>query len=113
MEMTMTMELPPTMVQEYMIPTLESVEDLPPKMTKEKVCITPLSKREPALKASREVRNTQTVQQAILIALLTTVCDVTVKQPARKSVVTQQFMRMKSLDFGNDEIIPINEYLKP
>ena len=79
---------------------------------KQKDCITPLSRRIPILKASRESRNYQTIQQAIFTALLSEYCEITIKQPARKSVVTQQFMRMRSLNFGNGEIIIPNEYLK-
>lgn len=79
---------------------------------KQKDCRTPLSRRIPILKASRESRNYQTIQQAIFTALLSEYCTITIKQPARKSVVTQQFMRMRSLDFGYGEVIVPNEYLK-
>ena len=93
--------------------------DLPPqthivhiddKLKKE--CITPLNKRLPILKASRETRNFQTLQQSLCICLLSEFCDITIKQPARKSVVTQQYMRMKTLDFGYNEVIHITDYLK-
>ena len=79
---------------------------------KQKDCRTPLSRRIPILKASRESRNYQTIQQAIFTALLSEYCTITIKQLARKSVVTQQFMRMRSLDFGYGEVIVPNEYLK-
>ncbi|GAB1225493.1 hypothetical protein ENUP19_0253G0045 [Entamoeba nuttalli] len=82
------------------------------KGKKDKTCITPLEKRIPILKASRETRNFQTLQQSLCVCLLSEFCDITIKQPAKKSVVTQQYMRLKSLDFGNGEVIFLSEYLK-
>ncbi|ELP83480.1 hypothetical protein EIN_376550 [Entamoeba invadens IP1] len=76
------------------------------------VCITPLEKRVPVLKASREQRNLQTLQQCLCICLLSEFADITIKQPAKKSTVTQQYMRMKSIDFGDGELIVLKDYLK-
>ncbi|ELP95207.1 hypothetical protein EIN_429830 [Entamoeba invadens IP1] len=81
-------------------------------MKDERQCVTPLEKRIPVLKASRESRNFQTLQQSLCIGLLSSICEVTIKQPAKKSVVTQQYMRIKSLDFGDGEILVVNEFLK-
>ncbi|KAL7719541.1 TATA-binding protein-associated phosphoprotein [Entamoeba marina] len=78
----------------------------------EKIRITPLEKRIPVLKASRETRNFQTLQQSLCIALLSEFATITIKQPAKKSTVTQQYMRLKSIDFGNGDCILLNEFLK-
>ncbi|KAL7713709.1 TATA-binding protein-associated phosphoprotein [Entamoeba marina] len=78
----------------------------------EKIRITPLEKRIPVIKASRETRNFQTLQQSLCIALLSQYATITIKQPAKKSTVTQQYMRIKSIDFGNGDVINLNEFLK-
>ncbi|KAL7714807.1 TATA-binding protein-associated phosphoprotein [Entamoeba marina] len=78
----------------------------------EKVRITPLDKLIPVLKASRETRNFQTLQQSLCIALLSEFATITIKQPAKKSTVTQQYMRIKSIDFGHGDCIVLNEFLK-
>lgn len=87
-------------------------EVIPASAETKKTCRTPLQKRIPSLKASREIRNSQTLQQSLCICLLSQFCDITIKQPARKSVVTQQYMRLKTLDFGNGEEISVGDYLK-
>ncbi|ELP94649.1 hypothetical protein EIN_498590 [Entamoeba invadens IP1] len=79
---------------------------------KDKVCVTPLEKRIPILQASRTLRNFQTLQQCLCICLLSEMADITIKQPAKKSVVTQQYMRIKSIDFGDGEVLVLTEFLK-
>ncbi|ELP84842.1 hypothetical protein EIN_283980 [Entamoeba invadens IP1] len=71
-----------------------------------------LDRKIPVLKASRDFRNAQTMQQSILIGLLNRYCEITIAQPAKKSTVTQQFMRIVSLDFGNGDRILMDEFLK-
>ncbi|ELP85433.1 hypothetical protein EIN_087450 [Entamoeba invadens IP1] len=63
-------------------------------------------------KTSREIRNYQTLQQAVLIALLNQYAEVVFKQPAKKSVTTYQFMRIKSIKFTPQNTIAFNEFLK-
>ena len=70
------------------------------------------SKRLPVLKASREFRNSQTLQQSILLGLLNKYCSITISQPAKKSTVTGQFMRIISINFGNGDEIQIDDFLK-
>ncbi|BFU23523.1 hypothetical protein EHI8A_076270 [Entamoeba histolytica HM-1:IMSS-B] len=71
-----------------------------------------IDRKIPVLKASREFRNAQTIQQSILIGLLNKYCTITIGQPAKKSTVTQQFMRIISLDFGGNDIILMDDFLK-
>ena len=70
------------------------------------------SKKIPVLKASRDFRNSQSLQQSILLGLLNKYCSITISQPAKRSTVTDQFMRIISLNFGNGDEIKIDEYLK-
>ena len=70
------------------------------------------SRRTIVLEASREFRNSQTIQQSILLGLLNNYCSITISQPAKKSTVTGQFIRVLSLDFGNGDEIQIDEFLK-
>lgn len=63
-------------------------------------------------KTSREIRNFQTVQQAVLIGLLNQFSDIIFKQPAKKSVTTQQYMRIKSIIFTEEDTVSFAEFLK-
>ena len=69
-------------------------------------------KKLPVLKASRDFRNSQTLQQSILLGLLNKYCSITISQPAKRSTVTGQFMRIVSIDFGDGDEIQIDEFLK-
>ena len=69
-------------------------------------------KREKPVKTSREIRNFQTLQQSILISLLNRYADITFKQPAKKSITTQQYMRIKTIKFSEENTINFADFLK-
>ncbi|KAL7717590.1 TATA-binding protein-associated phosphoprotein [Entamoeba marina] len=69
-------------------------------------------KKAPVLRASRVYRNYQTIQETICIALLNQFSDISIKQPTKKSVVTQQFMRINTISFGDEDDIDVTGFLR-
>ncbi|EDR27683.1 hypothetical protein EDI_162850 [Entamoeba dispar SAW760] len=63
-------------------------------------------------KTSREIRNSQTIQQAVLIGALNYYADIIFKQPAKKSITTHQYMRIKSVNFSDENVVSFAEFLK-
>ena len=88
---------------------------LPPEIKCERedkrVCKTPIEKRMPILRASRESRNNFTLQQTLCICLLSQHCKIVIKKPTRRSSVTEQFFRIESI-IVNEEEIDISSFLK-
>ncbi|ELP95268.1 hypothetical protein EIN_430740 [Entamoeba invadens IP1] len=60
---------------------------------------------------SREKRNQEAIQLAVLIGLASQICTLTVEKPPKKSNVTQQIPRVVSLDFGN-EVVELGSFVK-
>lgn len=54
---------------------------------------------------SREYLNCQTFQQAVFISLLNQHCDIKVIKPVKRSVVTDQFIRIHSIVYFEEEIL--------
>ncbi|GAB1222732.1 hypothetical protein ENUP19_0121G0086 [Entamoeba nuttalli] len=81
---------------------------LPPEIKingdENRVCKTPIEKRIPVLRASREARNNFTLQQTLCICLLSRWCRITIKKPTRRSCVTEQFFRINSIEHEEDKI---------
>ena len=86
---------------------------LPPQIKSEdnRICKTPIEKRIPILRASRESRNNFTLQQTLCICLLSQFCKIIIKKPTRRSSVTEQFFRIESI-IVNEEQIDISSFLK-
>ncbi|ELP87767.1 hypothetical protein EIN_411200 [Entamoeba invadens IP1] len=73
---------------------------------------TPLNKRLPVLRKSRENRNNFTLQQTLCVCLLSPFCKVSVHKPTRRSSVTEQFFRISSLQFPDGTSIDVASFLK-
>ena len=88
---------------------------LPPEIKNEReekrVCKTPIEKRMPILRASRESRNNFTLQQTLCICLLSQHCKIVIKKPTRRSSVTEQFFRIETIII-NEEEIDVSSFLK-
>ena len=54
---------------------------------------------------SREYLNSQTFQQAVFICLLNQHCEIKVVKPIKRSVVTDQFIRIHSIVYFDEEIL--------
>ncbi|KAL7711577.1 TATA-binding protein-associated phosphoprotein [Entamoeba marina] len=59
-----------------------------------------------------DMMNLQSNLQAVLIGLLSKFCIINVGRPHRKSVLTQQFIKIKSLQFTNDDEIDIPTFIQ-
>ncbi|ELP86895.1 hypothetical protein EIN_044530 [Entamoeba invadens IP1] len=73
---------------------------------------TPLYKRLPVLRKSRENRNNFTLQQTFCICLLSPFCKITLKKPSRRSSVTEQFFRIGNIYFADNSETEVNAFLK-
>ncbi|ELP84515.1 hypothetical protein EIN_169600 [Entamoeba invadens IP1] len=59
-----------------------------------------------------DIRTVQASQECICIGLLNDFCSFTFKQPAKKSTVSPQFVRLSSLTFENGECLNVEEFVK-
>ncbi|KAL7721564.1 TATA-binding protein-associated phosphoprotein [Entamoeba marina] len=75
--------------------------------------VKPYDKPFPRFKAKQiEMMNLQSNVQAVLIGLLSKYCTINVGRPHRKSVLTQQFIKIKTLEFGKDDLIDVPTYIQ-
>ena len=58
----------------------------------------------------RETRNKQSIQQLMLLALLNRHCTIVLKK-TRKSVLTAQFVGIERIEFNDDDMINVSEFL--
>ncbi|ELP91644.1 hypothetical protein EIN_206310 [Entamoeba invadens IP1] len=83
------------------------VDDLSPK-SPQKVGL----KHSVTLNKSRDVRALQTAQECICIALLNKYCSFSFKQPAKKSTVAPQFLRICKVTFSVGDEVDFEDIVK-
>ncbi|BFU21102.1 hypothetical protein EHI8A_000080 [Entamoeba histolytica HM-1:IMSS-B] len=57
-------------------------------------------------------RNYQTCQEAIFLACLNEFCDIQIHKPAKKALVTMQFLPIESLIFSNEDSISFSKLIQ-
>ena len=78
-------------------------------MEKKRNLYSPTKEIAELYKGGNQLINYQCSVEGILLALLTQYCQVEISKPSKKCLVSQQFLKITKISFGNKDEINVNE----